>query len=757
MKNYLNELNDVQRQAVTQTDGPVMVIAGPGSGKTRVLTYRIAHIINSGTHPNQILALTFTNKAAREMKERIEKVVGNKARGVWAGTFHSLFSRILRIEAEKIGYPPTFSIYDTDDSKTLLRDIINRLGLEKTNYPPNTVLSRISNAKSNLITWKAYSTNAELISRDQLDKRPQMHKIYEQYVKRCMKAGAMDFDDLLLMTFRLFYENKENVVEKYRKRFKYVLVDEFQDTNFLQYAIVKQLTRYSGSSCNLCIVGDDAQSIYAFRGATISNIFDFKKDFPALKTFKLEQNYRSTTHIVAAANNVISHNKGQIKKEIWTSLSEGNKINLIKSLSDAEEARRVAGMIVEQKNRFHYNNRDIAILYRTNAQSRVFEEQLRRQNLPYKIYGGMSFYQRKEVKDLMAYLRLAVNQADDEALRRVVNYPRRGIGKTTLDKIMTVATNEGISAWEVLDRPLFNTRTTGLLRKFKQLVETFAQSALIMDAYDLARQVYKKSGMEVDLTADNSIEGLSRQENVSALLDGIKEFIDSDELVEGDVEKQDQSISSYLQNVALITDFDDKGEDDDDRLMLMSAHSSKGLEFKSVFVVGLEEGLFPSFMAKSTPQGMDEERRLFYVAITRAMEHLTLTYAGSRYQFGSMRYNEPSRFLEEIDPNHYANPELVVREPVVQPSVSRVSGSFSTAKRVSDNRSPAHAPADFKPSNPDEIHPGMKVLHLRFGQGSVLSVEGKNQNKVATILFEAVENPKKKIMLRFARLQILGT
>lgn len=755
MKNYLDELNDVQRQAVTHIDGPVMVIAGPGSGKTRVLTYRIAHIINSGTNPSQILALTFTNKAAREMKERIEKVVGNKAGRVWAGTFHSIFSRILRIEAEKIGYPATFSIYDTDDSKTLLKDIITRLGLEKSNYPPNAVLSRISNAKSNLVTWKAYAANAELISRDQLDKRPQMHKIYEQYVKRCMKAGAMDFDDLLLMTFRLFYENKENVVEKYRKRFKYVLVDEFQDTNFLQYAIVKQLTRYSGSPCNLCIVGDDAQSIYAFRGATISNILDFKKDYPALKTFKLEQNYRSTPHIVAAANNVISYNKGQIKKEIWTSHSEGNKINLIKSLSDSEEARRVAGMIVEQKNRFHYSNKDIAILYRTNAQSRVFEEQLRRQNLPYRIYGGMSFYQRKEVKDLMAYLRLAVNPADDEAVRRVINYPRRGIGKTTLDKIMTVAANEGISAWEVLDRPLFNARTSGLLRKFRQLIETFARAAQTMDAYELARQAYKKSGMEADLTADNSIEGLSRLENVSGLLDSIKEFIDSDELVNGDLEAQDRSISSYMQNVALITDFDDEG-DDDDKLMLMSAHSSKGLEFKSVFVVGLEEDLFPSFMAKSSPQGMDEERRLFYVAITRAMEQLTLTYAGSRYQFGNMRYNEPSRFLEEIDPNHYTNPELVVREPVVQPSVSRVSGAFSTVRRASENRSPTPAPADFKPSNPNDIHTGMTVMHLRFGQGKVLEVEGNNQNKVATILFDGVENPKKKIMLKFARLQIMG-
>lgn len=754
MNDFLSQLNDVQRDAVTTKDGPVMVIAGPGSGKTRVLTYRIAHLINSGIPPYQILSLTFTNKAAREMKERISSVVGDQARKVWAGTFHSIFSRILRIEAEKIGYPTTFSIYDSDDSKTLIKDIIKNLGIQKSNYPPGLVLSRISKAKSNLITWKAYGNNPEFISRDQMDKRPQIYKIYEHYVKRCQKAGAMDFDDLLLMTFRLFYENKDNVVQKYRDRFKYVLVDEFQDTNFLQYAIVKQLTKFKSSPKNLCIVGDDAQSIYAFRGATISNILDFKKDYSELKTFKLEQNYRSTPHIIAAANNVISHNQRQIKKEIWTQHHSGSKIQMVRALSDTEEARRIAGMIVEQKNRYHYANSDIAILYRTNAQSRVFEEQLRRQNLPYKIYGGLSFYQRKEVKDLMAYLRLAVNPADDEAFRRVINYPRRGIGKTSLEKIMTIAVSEEIPAWEAMDRDLFNKRTSGLLKNFKKLILEFQQKSNTLNAYDLANLVYKKSGMLADLSKDNSIEGLSRQENISALLDGIKEFIESDEELIDLPGSQDKSISTYLQSVALITDFDDQDEDKD-RLLLMSAHASKGLEFKSVFVVGLEEDLFPSFMAKDTPASMDEERRLFYVAITRAMEQLTLSFSESRYQYGSMRYNDPSRFLSEIDPEHYQNPDLIFTSEKDQRNISRVSGALPKNLARKSSR-PVEPPSDFKISNPADIVEGMQVRHLRFGEGKVLAVEGKNDNKVATIYFKETDSPSKRIMLKFAKLQILN-
>jgi len=756
MNTFLSQLNDVQRKAVTQTEGPVMVIAGPGSGKTRVLTFRIAHLIQSGVPPQQILALTFTNKAAREMKERIAKVVGDAAGKVWAGTFHSIFSRILRMESDKLGYPSTFSIYDSEDSKTLIKDIVKNLGVEKSNYPPNAVLSRISHAKSNLITWKAYGNNSELISRDQLDKRPMIYKIYEHYSKRCEKAGAMDFDDLLLLTFRLFYENKDQVVEKYRRRFKYVLVDEFQDTNFLQYAIVKRLTRYKESPNNLCIVGDDAQSIYAFRGATISNILDFKKDFPELKTYKLEQNYRSTPHIVDAANNVISHNQKQIKKKIWTQHHAGSKIQIVKALSDTEEARRIAGMIVEYKNRYHYSNKDIAILYRTNAQSRVFEEQLRRQNLSYKIYGGLSFYQRKEIKDLMAYLRLAVNPVDDEAFRRVVNYPRRGIGKTTLEKVMTVANTEGIPAWEAVERPILNSRTSSLLKRFKSIIQTLNEQSASMNAYDLANLAYKKSGMLAELSADNSIEGMSRRENVTALLDGIKEFIESDEQLEDMPEGTDKSISTYLQSVALITDFDDD-DGDEDRLLLMSAHASKGLEFKAVFVVGLEENLFPSFMAKDSPASMDEERRLFYVAITRAMEQLTLSFSNSRYQYGTMRYNDPSRFLTEIEAEHYLNPDLIYGEKSTTGGTARsaVSGDFKIGRKPKKNVQVA-VPVDFKPSNPSEIREGMKVLHLRFGEGEVKSVEGKSPNFVATIYFENSDSPSKRIMLKFAKLQILN-
>lgn len=753
MNDFLSQLNDVQRKAVTQTDGPVMVIAGPGSGKTRVLTYRIAHLIHSGIPPHKVLALTFTNKAAREMKERISSVVGDAARNVWAGTFHSIFSRILRMEADKLDYPTTFSIYDSEDSKTLIKDIVKNMGLEKSNYPPNAILSRISNAKSNLITWKAYSNNPDFISRDQLDKKPMVYKIYEQYTKRCKKAGAMDFDDLLLMTFRLFYENKDNVVQKYREKFSHVLVDEFQDTNFLQYAIVKRLTKYEGSPRNLCIVGDDAQSIYAFRGATISNILDFRKDFPELKTYKLEQNYRSTPHIIAAANNVIAHNKNQIQKKIWTNHHSGSKIQVIKALSDTEEARRIAGMIVEQRNRFHYANSEIAILYRTNAQSRVFEEQLRRQNIPYKIYGGMSFYQRKEVKDLMAYLRLAVNPLDDEAFRRVINYPRRGIGKTTLEKVMDRVHKEGIPAWEALESPEFNARTSGLLKKFKQLIANLNAESAKLNAYDLANLAYKKSGMLSELSSDNSIEGMSRQENISALLDGIKEFIESDEFITDLPDNQDKSISTYLQSVALITDFDEE-KDDEDRMLLMSAHASKGLEFKSVFVVGLEENLFPSFMAKDSPSSMDEERRLFYVAITRAMEQLNLSFSNSRYQYGTMRFNEPSRFLAEIDAEHYLNPEVVMGESLLSQTQSKVTGSF-TGKRKTTSV-PSAPPADFKVSNPAEIMEGMKVRHIRFGEGKVQSIEGKNQNRVATIHFEDSDSPSKRIMLKYAKLQIVN-
>src|SRR5687767_608845 len=523
---YLQSLNEVQQKAVMHIHGPVMVIAGPGSGKTRVLTYRIAYLIEQGVVPQQILALTFTNKAAREMKERIASVVGPKGDRVWAGTFHSIFARILRMEATKIGYPPAFTIYDRDDSKNLVSDIIKEMKLDPKQYNASGVLARISSAKSNLITPEMYAKDADLTLYDTMNKRPLIYEIYDRYYKRCFQAGAMDFDDLLLQMFRLLYENTDNVRQKYQRIFQYILVDEFQDTNYLQYAIIKLLAHYEGSAKNICIVGDDAQSIYSFRGATIENILQFEHDFPAVITYKLEQNYRSTEHIVQAANKVIQHNYKQIPKEIWTHLGLGHRIKMIKAVSDVEEGRLIASTIIEYKNRFHLENRDIAILYRTNAQSRVFEEHLRRQNLPYRIFGGVSFYQRKEVKDILAYLRLAVNEKDDEALKRIINYPKRGIGKSTLDQIAEAAVTQGMSMWAVLTSGGYGNK--GKLYTFVQLIEKFRKKASEANAYDVALLVARESGIYEELRQDTTLEGINRIENANALLDGIKEFVEND-------------------------------------------------------------------------------------------------------------------------------------------------------------------------------------------------------------------------------------
>ncbi|MDH3650769.1 MAG: UvrD-helicase domain-containing protein, partial [Saprospiraceae bacterium] len=593
---YLQDLNDVQAQAVMRIDGPVMVIAGPGSGKTRVLTYRIAHLITSGAYPEQILALTFTNKAAREMKERIARVVGEQARRVWAGTFHSIFARILRVEADRIGYPSNFTIYDTEDSKALINRIIKEMHLDKNNYNVNSVRARLSSAKCNLITPKLYAKDDELMRVDRFYRRPMLYAIYDRYVSQCKMAGAMDFDDLLYKLFELLQSNPDNVLEKYQTRFAYLLVDEFQDTNYLQYAILKKLVKFEGSQENLCVVGDDAQSIYAFRGATIDNILNFKKDFPALQTFKLEQNYRSTHFIVEAANEVIKHNKNQIQKKIWTNQVDGSKLKLIKSISDNEEGRRVADLIVEYKNRFHVSNSEIAILYRTNAQSRVFEEYLRRYNLPYKVFGGLSFYQRKEVKDLIAYLRLAVNPQDEEAIRRVINYPKRGMGNSSVDKISQYAAEQTITFWEGLTSCPMSARSTKIAKQFRGMVEEFGQKAVDKNAYEVASYIAQRSGIIDALKADNSLEGLSRLENLTALLDGIKEFIDYDE-AEGPLLTEDKSLASYLQSIALLTDLDDETSFGD-YVTLMSVHSAKGLEFDAVFIVGLEENIFPSFQSQ---------------------------------------------------------------------------------------------------------------------------------------------------------------
>ena len=749
MSHYLDQLNDVQRKAVTTTDGPVMVVAGPGSGKTRVLTYRIAHLINSGIASWSILALTFTNKAAREMKERIEKVTEKGARDVWAGTFHSIFARILRVEAQAIGYPTNFTIYDTDDTKSLLREIVKEMGLDKNSYQIGGLYSRISSAKSNLITPLLYEKDNDLRQQDIMSKRPKLFEVYKRYVNRCAIAGAMDFDDLLLKLYELFYKHPA-ILQKYRDRFKYLLVDEFQDTNHLQYMIVRQLAHYEGSPGNVCIVGDDAQSIYSFRGATITNILEFENDFPNVQVFKLEQNYRSTDHIVSAANEVIANNRRQIQKTIWTDTGEGEKIKVIKAVSDTEEGKQVSDLILEQKTRHHLSNREIAILYRTNAQSRVFEEHLRRTNIAYKIYGGVSFYQRKEVKDLLAYLRLAVNPKDNEAFKRSVNFPKRGIGATTVDKVLTFAAENEMCAMEAIEHVQLPARATKLLKDYRQTMAVFHQKAAQEDAYSAAVDIYFRSGLQKLMNSDITLEGVNRKENVTALLDGIKEFVDEDEVDEGTTD--DRTLAAYIQNIALLTDFD-SDEDEQDYVTLMSVHSAKGLEFKSVFVVGLEENLFPSFMSMSSPDQLDEERRLFYVAITRAEKYLTLSHATTRYQYGQIRYNDPSRFLEEIPEKHFD--KAMGRIGSESYESQRSSGISGVSLRKPKLAPPVKVPIDFKPSPAYLVQPGKQVLHLKFGKGKVIKIEGGDHNRVATIQFENIENPERKIMLRFAKLQIL--
>ena len=750
MSNYLNELNPIQQQAVTNTKGAVLVIAGPGSGKTRVLTYRIAHLIESGAKPWEILSLTFTNKSAREMKERIVKVIGEKGNRVWAGTFHSIFARILRQEAEKIGYPSNFTIYDSDDSEGVVKAILKEMNLDKTVYNPNAIKSRISLSKNNLISPKAYAQNEELLSQDRANKRPYFYKIYEEYVARCRRSGAMDFDDLLYQFYILLHRNPENVLEKYQQKFRFYMVDEFQDTNFLQYGILKKLVMYEGSENNLCVVGDDAQSIYSFRGATIDNILDFEKDFKDLKTFKLEQNYRSTHFIVQAANDIITHNSKQIKKEIWTDkdLSQSNKIKIIKAQSDNEEGKKVADLIMEQKHRYHINNSDIAILYRTNSQSRIFEEFLRRSNIPYRIFGGMSFYQRKEVKDLVSYLRLVINHNDEEALRRVLNYPRRGIGDATIEKISDLASKTQRPMWQCLEEIELGAQARRGINEFVELIKLAKKRMEKGSAYEVALFVAKQSKLIDTLKSDTTEEGIGRLDNITSLLDGIKDFVENDEIMIDEEQIKDKSLATYLQNIILLTDVDDS-EQNPDAVVMMSVHSSKGLEFKSVFVVGLEENLFPSFMALESTEGVDEERRLFYVAITRAEQFLTLTYAGSRYRHGQVRYNDPSRFMEEISPASVESIAPKSSGAFLQDNpTSKLSGNF---KPIRAAIAPTIDLSTFKAAPAASIQAGQRVLHIKFGEGRVLNVDGANDNRVATIEFPLSDEPKKRIMLNFAK------
>jgi DNA helicase II / ATP-dependent DNA helicase PcrA len=752
MASYLNELNEIQRAAVTTMDGPVLVVAGPGSGKTRVLTYRIAHLIEKGVAPWEILALTFTNKSAREMKNRIEKVVGQKAQKVWAGTFHSIFARILRGDAEKIGYASNFTIYDSDDSKALIRTIIKEMSLTKDIYNENAILQRISSAKSNLIPPKGYEQNVDLMSQDRASKRPYIYKIYAEYAMRCKRAGAMDFDDLLFQLYVLLHQHPD-VADKYRQRFKYLMVDEFQDTNYLQYMIVKKLVDYPNSPKNVCVVGDDAQSIYGFRGATIENILNFQTDFQGLHTFKLEQNYRSTHHIVEAANEVIGHNRKQIKKTIWTDQLADQKIKVLKTQSDQEEAKRVADIILEQKNRYHLYNKDFAILYRTNSQSRPFEEALRRLNLTYRVFGGMSFYQRKEVKDVIAYLRLVANQNDDEALRRIINLPRRGIGDATLEKMGQLAAEKGQTLWATLPQYEGTAREKNALHGFVGMMQAFIDRAKKANAYEIAAYILKQSTLLETLKQDTSLEGIGRLENVTALLDAINEFVENDEIID-EIIVPDKTLSTYLQNIALVTDAD-KGDADADTITLMSVHSAKGLEFKSVIIGGLEDDLFPSFMSKDSPEGLDEERRLFYVAITRAERYLTLAYATSRYRNGQMKYGTASRFLDEIAVEHLDGMGGLLSSIQGKGAVerSKVTGFFTkTTLKTPENRID---PKDFNASPTEKIQKGQRILHLRFGEGTVLNLEGAKDNPIAEIEFDETKD-KKKIALKFAKLQILG-
>ena len=753
MSDLLSQLNSIQKQAVTQIEGPVMVIAGPGSGKTRVLTYRIAYMIQQGIPPHQILALTFTNKAAREMTERIENGVNGRVSGLWAGTFHSLFARILRFEAKHIGYPSQFTIYDTDDSKSLIRSIVKEMNLKSEDYPANQILSRISSLKSNLITPRTYEQDEKLMTSDRIGNRRAFHKIYSEYVARCKQAGAMDFDDLLYRLYELFQRFPE-ILAKYRQRFRYILVDEFQDTNFLQYAIIRKLTKYKGSPENICIVGDDAQSIYAFRGATIENILDFERDFKSAKVFKLEQNYRSTPYIVAAANDVISRNKRQIKKTIWTSQDEGQKIKVIKTVSDNEEGKRIADLILEHKNRYHVSNSEIAILYRTNAQSRVFEDYLRRYNIPYRIYGGLSFYQRKEIKDLLAYLRLVINPSDEEAFKRVVNYPRRGIGSTTLDAIMAHRSKQDTDLFTAAQSAPLPPRARGQLNKFLKIIQNGVKKNEEKGAYEAAEYLANASGIIKSFKDENTTESLGRLENIEALLNGIRNFMDEDEVSEMGIEADDRSLADFIQHIALLTDQDNDNADSD-RITLMSVHSAKGLEFDAIFLVGLEENLFPSFMSMESDKDIDEERRLFYVAITRARKHLTLSYATSRYRFGKVVYNRPSRFLEDIDQANYDNPSVVFGRPF-----SMEESQPGTAARIIPPKRKKEAsrivpPKDFTPAQASEIEEGMEVFHLKFGKGKVLKIDGQNDSRVATIHFPDIDSPQRRIMLKFAKLQIV--
>lgn len=755
---YLDKLNPTQRSAVECTEGPLMIIAGAGSGKTRVITYRIAHLINKGVDPFNILALTFTNKAAREMRERISAIIGPDARNIWMGTFHSIFARILRVEADKLGYPSNFTIYDTDDSKSLLRAIIKEQQLDDKLYNVNFVLNRISSAKNNLISVAEYKKNENIQADDFSSGRGKMGELYEIYAQRCYKAGAMDFDDLLFKT-NILLKQYPDVLNKYQHKFKYIMVDEYQDTNFSQYIIVKKLAAVNR---NICVVGDDAQSIYAFRGANIENILNFEKDYPELNVFKLEQNYRSTQNIVNIANSIIKNNTNQLEKNVFSENETGEKIKVIRAFSDNEEGKIVAESILQERSIKSLDYHSFAILYRTNAQSRSLEEALRKLNIPYKIYGGMSFYQRKEIKDLIAYFRLTVNPNDEEALKRVINYPVRGIGKTSLDKIIVLADEKNLPLWEIVSNIHLYVSGRGVenIMNFATMIRSFQVLAKNNTAYDVAEHIAKQSGILRELHADKSIEGLSRYENIQELLNGIKEFSEREDI-------EDRSISQFLMDVALLTGDEKSEEEEKNTVSLMTIHSSKGLEFPHVYIVGLEENLFPSQMSINSRADLEEERRLFYVATTRAEKRLTLTYATSRFKFGTLNNSEPSRFLDEIDPKFL---DLDFNPAKQQQKESSLSVDFGDERRgftefaskpkitakvkTTQLLAKAHVPTEgFAPSDTSNLQVGMEVEHERFGFGKVINLEGKKPDIKATIFFK--ELGQKQLLLKFAKLRIV--
>jgi DNA helicase-2/ATP-dependent DNA helicase PcrA len=774
MVQFLEELSDVQREAVMSTEGPSLIIAGAGSGKTRVLTFRVANLLTKEVPPWSILALTFTNKAAREMKERIAKVVGEStASQLWMGTFHSMFLKILKYEADKLGYSKTFSIYDTTDSKNLVSSIIKELNLDTSVYKSGEVFGRISSAKNNLITPQAYASNTQLVAYDRETRKPEIARIYALYAQRCFKASAMDFDDLLLNT-NILFRDFPDVLAKYQQKFKFILVDEYQDTNYSQYLIVKKL---AAQHQNVCVVGDDAQSIYSFRGAKIENILNFRNDYPNYKLFKLEENYRSTQNIVNAANSVISKNNKQIKKVSFSTKEEGDKIKVLRAFTDQEEGYIVASEILNIQYREHAPSKDFAILYRTNAQSRIFEEALRKRNIPYRVYGSLSFYQRKEIKDVLGYFRLCLNPSDDEALKRVVNYPARGIGNTTMDRLAEVANAKDQSLWVTIEQ--LDTDNAGIksgaikkLKDFIGMMRQFQSSIFTVEAYDAAYGIATGSGVIRDLKEDKTFEGIARFQNIEELLNSIKEFTESQKK-EGVTETI--TLADYMENVSLLTDADTSKPEDRDKVTVMTIHSAKGLEFNYVFLTGVEEDLFPSKMTIVKPEELEEERRLFYVALTRAAKKATISYAQTRYKWGNLTHCVPSRFINEIDPEWVEMPgdtgvpqdemEIPTAKGPRFGSTTSPGRSFSKLPQASNshetNGSLYRNPSANRPSNDDDsqtdpttIVAGMQVTHERFGAGKVLNVEGDGQNRKATVFFQSAG--QKQLLLKFARLKVIG-